>query len=298
MKKKNILKTASILALAGSITLFAACSKGQTVNTELNKNSASKTSAQSSEIKSISLDEAIEIALKNAEESRENVYFSETKLDSNDAVPHYDIDFTVNGKGIEYEYEIAVSDGKIIKSESEAHNISSHTTVAASDRSEASKTTTAKQNSGYISVDDAKAAALKAAGINEADAVFEKAAFDGNDLIAHYDIEFDSNGYEYDYEINAVNGEILEQSQEKENDAKILAQTSESSYISEADAKAKALEHAGISEADVKRIKTELDVDDIIPHYEIEFHAGNFEYDYEINAKTGNIIAAEKDIED
>ena len=36
--------------------------------------------------------------------------------------------------------------------------------------------------------------------------------------------------------------------------------------------------------------KADFDGDDIIPHYEIELISGDYEYDYEIDAKTGEII--------
>ena len=69
------------------------------------------------------------------------------------------------------------------------------------------------------------------------------------------------------------------------------------SYISEADAKEKAFGHAGISESDAIGFRIELDRDDRIVHYDIEFRSGNYEYDYEINAETGEIISSEKDFD-
>lgn len=63
------------------------------------------------------------------------------------------------------------------------------------------------------------------------------------------------------------------------------------------EAKGIALKHAGLKENDVKIIKVDLDSDDDdgIEKYEIEFKHNNTEYEYDINAKTGEIISHDKD---
>lgn len=65
--------------------------------------------------------------------------------------------------------------------------------------------------------------------------------------------------------------------------------------LSEAQAKTIALADARLSEADVKRrgYKAKLDTEHGIQVWEIEFRAGDKEYDYEIDAKTGAIRARE-----
>lgn len=64
------------------------------------------------------------------------------------------------------------------------------------------------------------------------------------------------------------------------------------SYIGEDVAKAKALEHAGIAEADTTGLKVELDTDDAVAHYEVEFVSAGMEYDYDIDASSGEILAS------
>lgn len=66
--------------------------------------------------------------------------------------------------------------------------------------------------------------------------------------------------------------------------------------ISIEEAKTIALTHAKIADKDAFFSKTELDTDDGITEYEIEFFHNNVEYDYEINATTGEIIKFEKEI--
>ena len=55
------------------------------------------------------------------------------------------------------------------------------------------------------------------------------------------------------------------------------------SYITKDKALALALEHAKLEAAQVKHSRVELDRDDRIVHYEIDFVAGVYEYEYEIN---------------
>lgn len=65
-------------------------------------------------------------------------------------------------------------------------------------------TTSAKINS-----DEAKSIALKDAGLNEADVNFLRSELDLDDGLLKYEVEFNSNGVEYEYDINADTGEIL-----------------------------------------------------------------------------------------
>ena len=72
------------------------------------------------------------------------------------------------------------------------------------------------------------------------------------------------------------------------------ASTSET-LISETEAREKALKHAGFKADEVTRLRTEYDFDDGIHKYEIEFYKDNIEYDYEVNAVTGDILSFDKD---
>ncbi|WP_240664771.1 PepSY domain-containing protein [Methanosarcina sp. MSH10X1] len=63
------------------------------------------------------------------------------------------------------------------------------------------------------------------------------------------------------------------------------------------EAKEIALAHAGLTEADVTFVKAELDTDNGRQEYEIEFYSGNTEYDYEIDASTGDILSYDSDVE-
>ena len=65
--------------------------------------------------------------------------------------------------------------------------------------------------------------------------------------------------------------------------------------LTKAQAEAIALQHAGVSAGQVKGLKSELDVDKGVAHYEVEFRVGQWEYEYDIHADTGAVLSFEKD---
>ena len=70
----------------------------------------------------------------------------------------------------------------------------------------------------------------------------------------------------------------------------------EVSGISSEKAKQIALSHAGVGSANFTKVQ--LDTEDGIRVYEIEFKVGNVEYDYDIDASTGAIVSSSSEIDD
>ena len=58
-----------------------------------------------------------------------------------------------------------------------------------------------------------------------------------------------------------------------------------------------ALEHAGVAEKDAVYVTAKPDYEDGRQVYDVEFFSGNTEYDYEIDAATGEVISFDHDIE-
>lgn len=69
-------------------------------------------------------------------------------------------------------------------------------------------------------------------------------------------------------------------------------------YIGEDAAKEIALTHAGVAAADCTELKVELDTDDAVVHYDVDFKAGGTEYDYDIDAATGDILQSNSEADD
>ena len=293
--KKKVFALLVSAALVLSVALFAGCSANKPVaeNATLNQAQESAPTVKGSDLASVSPDEAIDVALKHAGVSRENaVMFGAPSLDEENGKAHYDVEFGYNG--FEYDYEVAVADGSVLKAEKEAERVK----VSEKESGPAKPESVSKdKNNGYISVEDAKQKALDDAGVKADAAVFLKAYYDSDDIVPHYDVRFEANGYEYEYEVKASDGTILEKDVDTERKP-VNSTPASNEYISADKAKSIAYDHASVKAADVKFSKAELDRDDLIVHYDVEFVAGDYEYEYEINAESGKVIAYDKEYND
>lgn len=143
---------------------------------------------------------------------------------------------------------------------------------------------------GYISEEEALEAALQHAGVARDSLRRYETEFDWDDGMMVYEVEFISAGKEYDYEVNAVTGEILKWETDYADDEDWREPVSDDipdQYISEEEAKQTAVSKSGVSEADIRNFKCKLDRED--REYEVEFYAGDQEYECTIDALTGQI---------
>ena len=120
----------------------------------------------------------------------------------------------------------------------------------------------------------------------------EKLDTENDDGVPNYELDFYTATHEYDYEINALTGAIMDKSVEVNEHAvpetKLAATAAPTAAATEAArgfigvdrAKSIALGHAGVSASSVSFSKAKLDDDDGRGVYEIEFYVGNTEYDY------------------
>ena len=181
-------------------------------------------------------------------------------------------------------------------------------------------------NNQGIGLERATNVALQNAGYTESEVTGLRGHYDRDDNLKIYEIEFYADGFEYDYKVAAEDGTILEANRELTNqinggttgqnssqgitsennqqpgnssnnqsDSSSQTQNNQSDnssqYIGTEKAKQIALNHAGVSSSSATFTKTKLDRDDGIYVYEIEFISGEIDYDYEINATTGNVIS-------
>ena len=263
----------------------------------------------------LSLDEAKAVALKNAKLSENDVVFTKAKLDYDDGRAVYDIEFYSGNK--EYDYEIDANTGKILDRDIE-YKVSFFSRIvdffknmfsgksgtvstppAAADVTVEATSTASQEKpaaSNRITLEEAKKVALDDAKLTAADVTFTKAKLDYDDGRAAYDIEFYSGAKEYDYEIDAATGRILEKDIDINDDVNAPTEGQDSqTYITAEQAKAAALSAAGFSASEVRGLKAEFDFDDGRAVYEVEFKKGIFEYDYEIDAVSGKVLKAEKE---
>lgn len=158
---------------------------------------------------------------------------------------------------------------------------------------------------GYIGEQKACEVAFADVGSDGSDVTDVSVSIEQDYGVLVYDIEFRHNGYEYEYEINAVTGEIVDIEKDFDsyydasgNPMDYTTDASMANYISKEDAKANALTHAGLGESDIFGYEVELDNEDGSVYYEIEFKSGGYDYEYKIDATNGSVIFHEKDIDD
>src|SRR5699024_1277667 len=103
-------------------------------------------------------------------------------------------------------------------------------------------------DSEVITLDEAKQIAFDHAGVKAEDAHFDDQEFDKDDGIKLYELEFYANGFEYEYDVDAVTGEILKHERDKKQNKKSAniskQKTKQTDYISMDYAKEIALDHA------------------------------------------------------
>ena len=210
--------------------------------------------------KFISLEEAKEIALKDAglNEATQKIVFTREELNRNSSKPCYILEFYTAKK--QYSYKVDAKNGSII----EAYH--------------------------FILLADAKKIALDDAGVNV------KVVFTTEELVAggikspYYYFVFESDSARWTYKIDAVLGVIMDKTFDK-----IIPLAPE--FIGLEKAKQIALEDAGLDEATQKIVFTreELSRNQGKPCYILEFYTDKCAYSYKVDAVSGDIL--EKNIE-
>ena len=204
---------------------------------------------------------------------------------------------------------------------------------------------------GYIGTAEAKNVALENAGLTASQVKFTDVELDDKNGTHYYQVEFTADGKEYEYDIDALTGAIIESklpagAQAQQNTASNnntagnttpdtntagssntnnntagntipAANTAGSSNtnnntsnntssgtgtasaaLTADQAKNKALAHAGLKANQVTFVKSKLDWDDGRQVYDVEFYTSDYkEYDYEIDASTGEVVSYDFDAE-
>lgn len=336
MKKSAVIICSLVLGLviaAGTFFTFATPARttestlaATTQATAAAPTASSQEEATRASSEYISADKAQSVALKDAGVSRGDVTFRKTKLERDDGTNRFEVEFYVGRT--EYEYTIDAKTGKILDKEIDTDEEPTVVKATAPVTTEPSATkapavtepaTSAPQNTtkpapSYISAAKAKYIALSDAGLSSLEATFTKAELDRDDGRAEYEIEFHVGNTEYEYSIDALTGAILGKDIDKNKPATkkpsatnqsvtkpaetTTKKSSTSDFISISKAKSIALDHSGLNANKVSFRKVQLEKDDGVYEYEVEFHVGNMEYEYSIDAKTGRILDFDKDLDD
>ena len=152
----------------------------------------------------ISSAEAKKIALSNAGVNASKAIFKKIKLEKDNGIYEYEIEFFANSR--EYDYTINAVTGKIIEKDID----SAFEPTTKEPTTQSPSTTAPKPTSGFISIGKAKAIALSHAGLSESEVTFKKVKLDRDDGVFEYEVEFHKGFVEYEYSINAKDGSIID----------------------------------------------------------------------------------------
>lgn len=172
----------------------------------------------------------------------------------------------------------------------------------------------AREQQTTLTKEEAKAIALNHAGLTETEITGLRMEQDVERGTAEWEVDFRSGDWEYDYEIHAETGAVIKGKKEYDppkapksaqpaetkprNTEPPRTEAAETEKLTAQEAKAIALNHAGLQESQVKGLRAEYDVDDRIPEWEVEFYCDGMEYEYEIHAIKGNILFCDKERDD
>jgi len=238
---------------------------------------------------SLTEDEAKEIALKNAGLRGEDVTFVRSHPDWEDGRPTYEIEFFTND--MEYDYEIDAVTGNILSMDRDAEfyhrgfrgNAQSWSEMIPATPSQAGYgygTGAARPKHGSLMVPPQ--AGLLAPAENREQPKGQKPE------------QAQQQNLEQGQRQNQEQGQQWKQSQGQPQAGAGI----QGALITEDQAYNIALQHAGAAPDQVWRKKVRLDYEHGRRVYEIDFKAGYFEYEYEVDAETGSILKAESDYDD
>ena len=167
---------------------------------------------------------------------------------------------------------------------------------------------TFRRVSSFIGAEAAKSIALQHAGLTAEDVTFTRARLDRENRTYVYDVEFYSDQKEYEYEINAYTGTIREYDLERRyvtlrqkmaflyspSAVTVTTQPQKTSQtgsgITLAEAKAIALNRAGLAEGSVTFTEAVRERDDGVYVYSLEFFSDAKEYEVDVRASDGKIL--------
>ena len=248
-------------------------------------------------VPSLTIDEARALALADAGLSDGEADVSREALADSNGIWVYEFRFRAGDTS--YAYEINANTGAVYSKASETYVYASAAPEASQPPAQemapaapsAACPPPAQESAAQLTLEEAKAAALADAGVDAGQAVFTKAEQGYEDGQLVYDLEFHTSTHEYEYEITAATGRVYS----KNAEAFQPSAQAPGSNIGIDKAKAAALSHAGLAAGDAVFTKATMDRDGGRVVYEVEFRSGGVEYEYKIDARTGDVLEYEQD---
>ncbi|MCD8217347.1 MAG: PepSY domain-containing protein [Clostridiales bacterium] len=230
--------------------------------TEITGEAETVSTADTTATAEISIEDAKEIALADANVAAADATFVKAKQDTDDGTAVFDIEFYTDST--EYEYEIKVSDGTIVdKSTEQLTAASAATSNSSGSNSGSSGSNSGSNNSGSSSGSNSSGSSSG----NSGSASSSSGSNSGNSSSASS---------------NSGSGSASASSS--------ASSSGTTANITLSKAKEIALSDAGVSSGSATFTKAKQDKEDGVSVYDIDFYTTSAEYEYEIRVSDGTII--------
>ena len=164
----------------------------------------------------------------------------------------------------------------------------------------------------FISKDDVKDIIAANMNANVNDLYFEDIDFDFDKGVYEVEVYYHNDAYEYKVDArtsteggsiiytdfnttNSITSDNSSNNNSNANDSTNNGNNATTASITVEEAKNIALINANLTEDAVQFLRTEQEYDDGVLVYEIDFTSGDYEYDYKINANTGDVVSYDRD---
>lgn len=263
-KTKKPLLRAALLAIALLLALTAC---GQPATEPSSSGSESAGGLGETAVKAI--------ALAHAQLAENQTQELKTVRRMENGLLQYDVSFTSGG--VQYLYVIDGASGAILSNQTDTPSPSS------------------APGQGDIGETAAKAVALAHAGLREEEVTGLRVRQDYDHGRLEYDVDFWKGNDEYDYTVDGAAGTVIGYEKEAHPQSSGSSPAPAAGDIGAEAAKAAALAHAGLQEKDATGMKIDRDYDNGRLEYDVDFWQGSTEYQYTVDAATGEVREYEKE---
>lgn len=301
-------KTLATILVLSLIVALSACDALRATEQKQTSPTTAQTQPTEQGNETLTKEQAIDLALQEAGLPKEAATKVNAELDKDRDETVWEVEFETQEKV--YSYDVNAESGIVeeVEIEKEKQPATPQTTPPTEPQAtQEQPAQTQSEEKKAISKDRAIEIALNAAGLKKADVTDLEAELDKEREGLYWEVSFETQKTEYDYDIHAYEGTVIKAETEKEDDRPAAQPTQKPTQAAtQPAAEAKltkdqaieiALNAAGLKKTEVTDLEAELDKERSGLYWEVSFETKQKEYDYDIHAETGKVTKVETEKE-